>query len=413
MELKLVDVNDEKRRAVMESRAQISQILINLQLFARSLFCVQFTRPLFEQTMPLQLRAVWMRHPLQPHAYPSGEQLMSHLEAISAGGDDAPSDQAVLHALCQHWTLCMFATWARLTPRQVETLQYEVAYLTDGGNLLCAEFVHRTLVFSDDIGHLLKQRPEAGVRFVYVSPDRAFGVSVEHVRDQCAESARPNVVPHLPNYLTHHHVRSQHDGKYIYYVAESDRFKSLYESGGIEYDHASGTYVRHVDASQRLEEYRKHAPTGSPPTRPKKGSRRSGDAARAVGASSKSARAVGASSKSARAVGASPKSARAVGASPKSASAVGASPKSASAVTDLFGDQRTIHITAKCKSKFDGWNRRNESFRIERYLSIDKLTLDQIATIPIQIRARQSSAPSQYTRSDLMYDIKIKYVILS
>jgi hypothetical protein len=381
MELKLVDVNDEKRRAVMESRAQIAQIRINLQLFARSLFCVQFTRPLFEQTIPLQLRAVWMRHPLQPHAYPSGEQLMSHLEAISAGGDDAPSDPAVLHALCQHWTLCMFATWARLTPRQVETLQYEVAYLTDGGNLLCAEFVHRTLVFSDDIGHLLKQRPEAGVRFVYVSPDRAFGVSVEHVRDRCAESARPNVVPHLPNYLTHHHVRSQHDGKYIYYVAESDRFKSLYESGGIEYDHASGTYVRHVDASQRLKEYRKHAPTGSPPTRPKKGSRHSGDAARAVGASSKSARAVGASSKS--------------------------------AVSDLFGDQRTIHITAKCKSKFDGWNRRNESFRIERYLSIDKLTLDQIATIPIQIRARQSSAPSQYTRSDLMYDIKIKYVILS
>ena len=381
MELKLVDVNDEKRRAVMESRAKIAQIRINLQLFARSLFCVQFTRPLFEQSIPLQLRAVWMRHPLQPHAYPSGEQLMSHLEAISAGGDDAPSDPAVLHALCQHWTLCLFATWERLTPRQVETLQYEVAYLTDGGNLLCAEFVHRTLVFSDDIGHLLKQRPEAGVRFVYVSPDRAFGVSVEHVRDRCAESARPNVVPHLPNYLTHHHVRSQHDGKYIYYVAESDRFKSLYESGGIEYDRASGTYVRHVDASQRLDDYRKRAPTGSPPTRPKKGSRRSGDAARVVGASSKSAR------------------------------AMGASPKSA--VTDLFGDQRTIHITAKCKSKFDGWNRRNESFRIERYLSIDNRTLDQIATIPIQVRVRQSSAPNQYTRSDLMYDIERKYVILS
>ncbi len=388
-----MDVNDEKRRAVMESRAKIAQIPINLQLFARSLFCVQFTRPLFEQTIPLQLRAVWMRHPLQPHAYPSGEQLMSHLEAISAGGDDAPSDPAVLHALCQHWTLCMFATWVRLTPRQVETLQYEVAYLTDGGNLLCAEFVHRTLVFSDDIGHLLKQRPEAGERFVYVSPDRAFGVSVEHVRDRCAESARPNVVPHLPNYLTHHHVRSQHDGKYIYYVAESDRFKSLYESGGIEYDRASGTYVRHVDASQRLDDYRKRAPTGSPPTRPKKGSRRSGDATRAVGASSKSARAVGTSCKSAR--------------------AVGASSKSASAVTDLFGDKRTIHITAKCKSKFDGWNRRNESFRIERYRSIDKRTLDQIATIPIQIRARQSSAPSQYTRSDLMYDIERKYVIIS
>jgi hypothetical protein len=90
---------------------------------------------------------------------------------------------------------------------------------------------------------------------------------------------------------------------------------------------------------------------------------------------------------------------------------MGASPKSA--VTDLFGDQRTIHITAKCKSKFDGWNRRNESFRIERYLSIENRTLDQIATIPIQVRARQSSAPSQYTRSDLMYDIERKYVILS
>ena len=392
MELKFVDVNDVQRRAVMERRAQIAQIPINLQLFARSLFCVHFTRPLFEKTMPLQLSAVWMRHPLQPHAYPSGEQLMSHLEAISAGGDDAPSDPAVLHALCQHWTLCLFATWARLTPRQVETLQYEVAYLTDGGNLLCAEFVHRTLVFSDDIGHLLKQRPEAGDRFVYVSPDVAFGVSVEHARDRCTESARPNVVPHLPNYLTHHHARS-HDGKFIYYVAESDHFKSLYESGGIVYDDASGTYVRRFDASKCLKEYRKRAsdaPT-RPPTRPKKGSRRSGDATRAVGASPKSARAVGASSKSARAVGTSPKS----------------------AVTDLFGDQRTIHITAKCKSKFDGWNRRNESFRIERYLSIDKLTLDQIATIPIQIRARQSSAPSQYTRSDLMYDIKIKYVILS
>ena len=245
MELVIVNVEEtDSAHSMTKIHDEIVTRQIDLPLFARSQFCVHFTLPLFEKTMPLQLSAVWTRHPLEPRAYPSGEQLMSHLEAISSGGG-ARCDPAVLSELCKHWTLCIITTWAQMTKRQLLTLQFEVSYLTCEHNLLFADWLNETLVFSDDISHLLTQRPDAGDRFVHVNQGLLFTIAIKKVQNKCEEYIPQN---HLPNYTIHHHVKVDGNESTVYYSANSKTFQKHYESGKII--HKEGAYVKKPNADQ-------------------------------------------------------------------------------------------------------------------------------------------------------------------
>ena len=129
MELSIVDVSAEMRTRMLDCHRHITCIPIDQALFARSIFCVAFTLPVFEQTLPLPLQTAWRRHPWESNhdehranAYPNGEQWLVHLHVVASG------DRVVLGELCRHWTHCFFTCWSRRTAQQVETLQYEVAY---------------------------------------------------------------------------------------------------------------------------------------------------------------------------------------------------------------------------------------------------------------------------------------------
>ena len=169
--------SDESDENIRNKYTQILNEPIDLGTFARSVFCAQFTLPLFVKTIQLQLKPTWNKSPLEPGTYASGAQLLSHLETISSG------DAKLLRELCEHWTHCCISTWVKLdasnsrrllshdqaascplvassSSKQYEAIQFEVSYLTKGGSLLTADIVEgKTLLISDDIGHILKQTP--------------------------------------------------------------------------------------------------------------------------------------------------------------------------------------------------------------------------------------------------------------
>lgn len=208
----------------------ITRIPIDLGHFIRSIFCVSFTRPLFDRTVP---NPAWKRHPLEPRAYPSAEQWMSHLRVVAAG------DAATLGDLCRHWTHCCIAQWAQRTSAQVQVLQLEVSYLTNGDDILIAEVVQEALVFSDDVGHLLMQAPSKRFLHVYATnADHFFGVAISRIDRHCRRDVH---AMHLPNYWIHHNVLG--DGGHVtYYKPHSDTFRKRYEDGRITWDPIKGIY---------------------------------------------------------------------------------------------------------------------------------------------------------------------------
>ena len=266
LELTIVNkVDSDEHDEVMRNKyTQILNDPIDLVTFARSVFCAQFTLPLFVKTIPLQLKPTWNKSPLEPSTYASGAQLLSHLTTISSG------DAKLLRELCEHWTHCCISTWVKLdasnsrrllrhdqaascplvassSSKQYEAIQFEVSYLTNGDSLLTADIVEgKTLLISDDIGHILRQTPVRDRVMIRVKTGAIYAVSVAKIANPCKESDGENL-PHLPNYSIHHVVRlqgrAQGTQSVQHYEANSKQFRDHYESRGIVRD-VSGCYEK-------------------------------------------------------------------------------------------------------------------------------------------------------------------------
>jgi hypothetical protein len=256
--------SDEPDEVIQNKYTQILNDPIDLVTFARSVFCAQFTLPLFVKTIPLQLKPTWNKRALEPSTYASGAQLLSHLTTISSG------DAKLLRELCEHWTHCCISTWVKLdasntrrllshdqaascplvassSSQQYEAIQFEVSYLTNGDSLLTADIVEgKTLLISDDIGHILRQTPVRDRVMIRVKTGAIYAVSVGKIANPCKESDGENL-PHLPNYSIHHVVRlqgrAQGTQSVQHYEANSKQFRGHYESRGIVRD-VSGCYEK-------------------------------------------------------------------------------------------------------------------------------------------------------------------------
>ncbi len=383
MELKIVAVSTEDEKAMVHEYSEIHRTKIDLPDFARSLFCVHFTHPLFERTIPPQLSAAWRRHQLA--SYPSGEQLMSHLDAIS-------SDLGVptlLDELCKHWTRCVVTTCAQLTPVQVDVLKFEASYM-NGINLLTAEVVNQTLLFSDDISHLWKQRHADGIVFVHVqgnglNPAKIYGVSIEKIRDQ--HSAVKPLRHHLPNYDTPHWVVKK-SGEFVYYKDASKRFRELYESGLI-------TRSKRGDGYRDISGTDEHV-TRTTPWRPAQVAAPPPSVTKAAACTSP---AVGAPVSSAKC-------------KPESGN------KSSKQLVQISDDDRMrkIVLTDKCRATFNEWRDKGENFREERYKHIEGRSLRQIVSAKIKVTKTKTAFNAHksepYHLSDLKHDIRRGFVEL-